>query len=373
MPTQKKLKKSFQDILDIVDIKIDGKRSWDIKVHNSNLYSRVLAKGSMGLGEAYVDGWWDCRSLDQLFYRLSPEKINESVKPIGLILNVLKSKLINLQTKERSKEVAEKHYNLSTDLYKSFLDPYNQYTCGYFKGTKDLNKAQEHKLDLICKKLKLSKNDKVLDIGCGWGGFAKFASEKYGCEVTGISISDEQIKYAKDFCKGLSVNIIKSDYRDFEGKFDKILVCGMIEHVGPKNYKIFIKKIDSLLKPDGLFLLHTIGNDVKNTTPFPWIIKYIFPGGHLPSAKELTNASEGILKIEDWHNFGAYYDKTLMAWHKNFTKNWHKIEKSYDERFHRMWNYYLLSCAGTFRSRTFQLWQIVYSKGGVPEGYESIR
>ena len=278
-----------------------------------------------------------------------------------------------MQSKSRSKEVAEKHYNLSSDLYMSFLDPYNQYTCGYFKDTDDLNKAQEQKLDLICKKLRLSSKDRVLDIGCGWGGFAKFAAERYGCHVTGITISDEQIKYTEKFCKGLPVTIVKSDYRDFKGKFDKVLVCGMIEHVGYKNYGTIMKMVHRCLKDDGLFLLHTVGSNTSVRFIDPWMAKYIFPNSMLPSIRQIAGAIEGLFIVEDLHNFGAYYYKTLMGWFKNFNKNWDKIKAKYDERFYRMWTYYLLCCAGTFRSRKNQLWQIVFSKNGIKNGYKSIR
>jgi len=368
-----KLKQTTEDIFSIADINIDGNRPWDIQVHDNRFYQRVLAQGSLGLGESYMDGWWDCEKLDEFFYRVLKADLSKKVKVKAVLLGILKAKVINMQSKGRSKKVAKEHYDLSPKLYESFLDPYNQYTCGYFKNTSNLNKAQEQKLDLICKKLKLSPKDKVLDIGCGWGGFAKFASEKYGCHVTGITISDEQIKYAKDYCKGLPVEIIKSDYRDFNGKFDKILICGMIEHVGPKNYPIIMKKANNCLKNDGLFLLHTIGTNTSKGGIDRWINKYIFPNGVLPSVNQIAKAAEGLFVLEDWHNFGADYDKTLMAWHENFNNNWDKIKGNYNERFKRMWNYYLLCCAGLFRSERGRLWQIVFSKNGVKGGYESVR
>ncbi len=255
----------------------------------------------------------------------------------------------------------------------SFLDPYNQYTCGYFKNTNDLNVAQQQKLDLICKKLQLKPDDRVLDIGCGWGGFAKYAAEHYGCHVTGISISDEQIKFAREFTRGLPVEIIKSDYRDITGTYDKVLSIGMFEHVGYKNYRTYFKVVNSVLKADGLSLLHTIGSPISKKSGEPWVEKYIFPGGMLSSVAQIGKAVEGIFVMEDWHNFGADYDKTLMAWLKNFDAAWPKLKKKYDERFYRMWKYYLLSFAGVFRARDIQLWQIVLSKNGVPGGYSSVR
>lgn len=364
-----------EDVLSLAGITVDGERPWDIKVHNSQFYCRVLAGTALALGESYMDGWWDCKKLDEFFYRLLDAKLQEKVKPtISTFLEYSKAKLFNKQSIKRSKTSVEKHYDLKIELYMSFLDPYNQYTCGYFRDTSNLNEAQEKKLDLICRKLQIKREDKVLDIGCGWGGFAKFSSERYGCHVTGIGISDEQIKYAREYCKGLPVEIVKSDYRKFNGEFDKILICGMIEHVGSKNYRRIMNIAHSLLKPKGLFLLHTIGGNksITHATDL-WTNKYIFPNSMLPSAKQITSSAEGLFVVEDWHNFGAHYDQTLMAWYDNFNKNWPTIERFYDERFHRMWDYYFLCCAGSFRARKNQLWQIVFSKNGVYEGYESIR
>ncbi len=285
----------------------------------------------------------------------------------------LQSLLTNQQTRIRSKKVAQEHYDLSPELYESFLDPYNQYTCGYFKDTNNLNEAQEKKLDLICRKLQLSDRDKVLDIGCGWGGFAKYAAKHYGCHVTGITISDEQAQYAREYTQGLPVEIKLIDYRDLSEKYDKILVCGMIEHVGYKNYRTFMKVVHNALKDDGLFLLHTMGGNHSVRGTDPWINKYIFPNGMLPSIKQIGKSIEGLLVMEDWHNFGTNYDKTLMAWFENFHKGWPNLKDKYGNRFYRMWKYYLLSCAGSFRARRIQLWQIVLSKHGVPDGYISVR
>ena len=271
------------------DVRINGDRPWDIKVHDERLYDRILAKGTLGLGESYMDGWWDCEKLDEMIYRMLKARLRDAVsKNFTNAMHVMRSKILNLQTEQRSKKVAREHYDLGNDLYTAFLDPYNQYTCGYFKNTDDLNTAQEQKLDLICKKLKLKPSDKVLDIGCGWGGFAKWAAEHYGVHVTGISISDEQIAYAKKFTAGLPVDIVKMDYRNLTGTYDKILICGMIEHVGYKNYGTIMKVVKEHLAKDGLFLLHTIGRNDSATIAEPWTEKYIFPNSMLPSAEQIT-------------------------------------------------------------------------------------
>ncbi|MFA4817388.1 MAG: cyclopropane fatty acyl phospholipid synthase [Parcubacteria group bacterium] len=355
------------------DIEVNGNRDWDIQIHNPKFYTRVLKSGTMGLGEAHMEKWWDCERLDLFFEKLLRANTTE-LPNWQLFLTKLRARLFNAQSLKNAKKVAKNHYDLGNDLYMSFLDPYNQYTCGYFRDTSDLNEAQEKKLDLICRKLQLKKDDKVLDIGCGWGGFAKYAAEHYGCQVTGISISDEQIAYAKEFTKGLPVIIQKQDYREMTGQFDKIVSIGMIEHVGYKNYKAFMKKVASLLKDDGLFLLQTIGRNNSVTMANPWIDKYIFPGGMIPSLKQIGSAAENLLMIEDLHNFGLYYYKTLLAWEENFRKNYSSLpSKKYDEKFYRMWRYYLLSCAGGFKSRHMHLWQFVFSKGKLKDMYISIR
>ena len=267
----------------------------------------------------------------------------------------------------RSREVAERHYDLDNDLFLSFLDPYNQYSCGYFNGTEDLNQAQANKLDLTCRKLNLTSTDRVLDIGSGWGGFARYAAEHYGCSVTGVNISDEQIRFAETFCQGLPVQILRCDYRDIRDTFDKIVSIGMFEHVGRKNYRTFMKVAHSLLQDGGIFLLHTIGSNETSIKTDPWITKYIFPNGMLPSVNQISKAAEDLFVIEDLHNLGPHYDRTLMAWYANFQKAWPKLQQRFDDRFKRMWDYYLLSCAGAFRSRDIELWQIVFTKYGTPQ------
>jgi cyclopropane-fatty-acyl-phospholipid synthase len=353
------------DILSSADIRIGGTRPFDLRVHNSEFFQRVMAQGTLGLGEAYMDGWWDCDALDQFVYRgLQANLLGKVDGIVSALAHGLLAKVINFQSPTRSRHVIDRHYNLDADFFMSFLDPYNQYTCGYFKETKDLNTAQEKKLDLICRKLGLSPKDHVLDIGCGWGGFSKFAAQRYGCRVTGISISEEQIRYAREFCSGLPVTIEKCDYRDLKGSFDKVLVCGMIEHVGAKNYRRFAEIVHSVLKPDGIFLLHTIGGNKPQRKPNDWLNKYIFPNYLIPSVPELGHAFQGLFSVEDWHNFGPYYDPTLCAWNENFERSWPKLAARYDERFKRMWNYYFLCCAGYFRARRSQLWHVVLTKIG---------
>lgn len=360
--------------LESAGIRVNGNEPWDIQIYNQNFYSRVIREGTLGLGESYMDNWWDCKNLDQFFERVISANLESKIKSNKwLLLKLMIFKFINRQTKKRALEVGKKHYDLGNELFSGMLDSRMNYTCGYWKNANNLNDAQLEKLELTCQKLMLKPGMRVLDIGCGFGALAKYAAENYGVNVVGVTISNEQWNYAKKYCSGLPIEIRLQDYRDIDEKFDRIVSLGMFEHVGHLNYRIYMKIVQRCLKDDGLFLLHTIGSNTTNTSADEWIGKYIFPNGMLPSIPQISKAAEGLFIMEDWHNFGADYDKTLMAWHSNFNQNWDELKKHYDQRFYRMWNYYLLSCAGMFRARHTQLWQIVFSKNGVKGGYQAPR
>ena len=371
-----KLKQKMRELLSIADVKINGKRPWDIQIHNEDFYQRVLSQGALGLGESYMDGWWDVKNLDEFFNHILKAELDRKVKTSSFLLQTVKAIVMNPQRKSKAFEIGEHHYDIGNELYKIMLDKRLTYTCGYWKNSKNLDSAQEAKLDLVCRKIGLKPGMTVLDIGCGWGSFAKYAAEKYGAKVTGITVSKAQVELGKKLCKGLPVKFKLMDYRDVTGKYDRVVSLGMIEHVGYKNYRKYMEIVNNVLKDGGLFLLHTIGSNISVKSNNAWTEKYIFPNSMVPSASQLAKAYEGLFVMEDWHNFGKDYDKTLMEWHKNFNKNWKKLNekhKEYDERFKRMWNYYLLSSAGGFRSRKSQLWQIVLSKNGILNGYNSIR
>jgi len=356
-------------------VRPNGENPWDIQVHNPDFYARILTKGSLGLGESYMDGWWDCGDLAGLFERLTRSGIQKKVHPKSLIIPYIRESLWNMQSRRRSWKVARQHYDLGNDLYQAMLDPYMQYTSAYWKDAHDLAEAQQKKLDLICRKLGLQKGMRVLDTGCGFGGFAKFAAENYGVEVYGVTLSKEQASFGQKFCEGLPVTIEVKDYRDVTGgNFDRVASIGIMEHVGTKNYRSYLRQMSRCLKEDGMMLLHTIGSEVTGKITDQWISKYIFPNSILPSAIELTQAAEGVFVLEDWHNFGADYVNTLHAWHANSEAAWNRLPGDlYNERFRRMWRYYLLACAGAFAARSIQLWQLVLSKGGIPGGYQSVR
>jgi cyclopropane-fatty-acyl-phospholipid synthase len=366
-------KKQIQKALTEVDVIVDGSRPWDIVVHDERLYREIILHGSIGLGEAYMNGWWDSDDLAGFFYRVLRGHLQVKYKAPGQDLFHALSNIFNRQTVEKSLEVGERHYDIGNDLYKAMLDKRMVYSCGYWREAKNLDEAQENKLDLICRKLKLKAGDRILDIGCGWGSFAKFASEKYGAHVTGITISKEQVALAKELCKGLPVDIQFLDYRNISGKFDHIVSIGMFEHVGHKNYREFMKVAAEHLKDDGLFLLHTIGDNFSGIDVDPWTDKYIFPNGILPTIENIGKSTEDIFVVEDWHNFSIDYEKTLIAWRANFEKAWPQLSKKYSAKFYRMWSYYLLCYTGAFQARENQLWQIVLSKGGLLGGYDSVR
>jgi cyclopropane-fatty-acyl-phospholipid synthase len=332
-----------------------------------------MAQGALGLGESYMDGWWDCERLDEFFYRILVSELDRKVKPWRDARRVLRARLLNLQKPSRAYRIGRDHYDVGNDLFRYMLDERMIYSCGYWRDATTLDEAQEAKLDLVCRKLGMRPGMRVLDIGCGWGGTAKFAAERYEVSVLGVTVSEEQVKYAKELCDGLDVDIRLQDYREIDGKFDCVLSLGMFEHVGYKNYDLFMRVVREHLVDDGLFLLHTIASNRSVTKANPWTARYIFPNSMLPSAKQISAAIEEKFVLEDWHSFGADYDRTLIEWHRNFEEHWPLLKDVYGERFYRMWRYYLLSCAGGFRSRKTQLWQLVLSPHGVTGGYRARR
>lgn len=360
-------------LLERADVRVGGTREWDIQIHHPQVLQRILAQGSLGLGESYMDRWWDCERVDEFIARVLRARLDRRVGSPGLWLSVLRARVMNLQSVARAWQVGREHYDLGNDLYQAMLDPYMAYSCGYWTRATTLEQAQEAKLDLICRKLGLVRGMTLLDIGCGWGSLLRFAAEHYGVHGLGLTVSAEQAKWGAEKAKGLPIRFELTDYRQFNvngsQRFDRIASIGMFEHVGHKNYRDYMAMARRSLIDDGLFLLHTIGKNQTHLNIDPWIEKYIFPNGALPALSELAAAAEQDFIIEDIHNFSADYDKTLMAWYERFEAAWPTIQTNYTERFHRMWRYYLLCCAGTFRARDNQLWQVVLSPSGVEGGY----
>jgi cyclopropane-fatty-acyl-phospholipid synthase len=354
-----------QRILDVAGVTLGGDAPHDITIHDKRFWNRVLSDRELGLGESYQDGWWDANQLDEFLTAVQVADVRSLVTPsLGLLRQSVSARVRNQQTRSRAKRNAEAHYNIGNELYERMLDKRMIYTCGYWDEAGDLDSAQEAKLDLICRKLGLERGMRLLDVGCGWGGFAQFAAERYDVHVTGISPASEQVSLARERTASLPVRIEQLDYRDVAsagfGEFDRITSIGMMEHVGPKNLRAFFDSCRALLKPDGMMLHHTIGSNDWKTHGDPWFHRYIFPGGVLPSLGQISRAAEEHWSIEDVHNFGPDYDTTLMAWHENLADRWTEIPH-YDERFRRTWDYYLLGSAAGFRSRSAQLWQVVFT------------
>lgn len=356
--------------LEDADIKIGGERPWDIRVHDERLYDRVALRGTLGLGEAYMDGWWDCDAIDTMICKAIRARLEEQVRhKLPALASALCHSLFNLQSVRRASMVAEHHYNFSNAMFEQMIGPTMNYSCGYWKTATTLDEAQNDKMELICRKLRLEEGMEVLDIGCGWGGLARYMAERHKVKVTAITVSTEQAAYARAKRPDLPITWLLQDYRSLTGRFDRIVSVGMFEHVGPKNYVTFLETARNALAPDGLFLLHTIGSCGHMGGTDPWISKYIFPNGVIPSAERLAAALTNRFIVEDWHNFGADYDNTLMAWHSRFEEGYKKGVFSCTERVRRMFCYYLLICAGAFRARDLQLWQLVLSPRGVAGGY----
>lgn len=357
-----------RELLKSAGVAVNGNNPWDIQIHDPRTYNRLLQEAGLGLGESYVDGWWDCDAIDELASRLLKARLDKKVKGNWkILLNSLLGRLMNQQSRARAFQVGERHYDLGNDLYRAMLDKRLNYTCAYWKNASTLDEAQEAKLELICRKIGIQPGMRILELGCGWGSFAKYAAENYDARVLGVTISKEQVALGMELCKGLPVELRLQDYREVTGKYDAVISIGIMEHVGYKNYRNYMEVTDRCLKDDGIAFIHTIGGDESITAGEPWSNKYIFPNGMLPSIAQLGKAMEQILVVEDWQNIGPHYDKTLLAWHANFEKAWPELKNNYDERFHRMWRYYLLSSAGGFRARYSQLWQIVLTRQGSPQ------
>jgi cyclopropane-fatty-acyl-phospholipid synthase len=367
-------RETVRSLLDEAHVGTQGERPHDLRVHDDRFYGRVLAQGALGLGESYMDGWWDCERLDVLTHLLLRARLERKVRPsFSALWHRLRARIFNRQTRRGARKVGREHYDVGNDLFQVMLDPYLQYSCARWDRGDTLADAQRRKMDLICRKLHLEPGMRLLDVGCGWGGLARYAAEKYGVSVLGITISREQATFGQEWTRGLPVEIQLRDYRETDGMFERVVSVGMFEHVGEKNYHHFFSTVKQRLAPDGLFLLQTIGKNARAAAINRWTDRYIFPNGQLPSPSQASRGAEEKFVLEDWDSFGDHYDPTLMAWWKNFEEAWAELAPRYSERFHRMWRYYLLTCAGAFRCRSIQLWQIVWSPEGVMGGYAPAR
>jgi cyclopropane-fatty-acyl-phospholipid synthase len=362
------------------DVQFNGERPWDLQVHNPALFNDLLRQGSLALGNSYVRGDWDCEQLDELINRLLKANGQAPLSKrlqLQSLAELVRERWLNPQSLRRAFVVGQHHYNIDPRVYTAMLDPQMVYSCGYWRQANDLNTAQEHKLRLICEKLQLEPGQTLLDIGCGWGSLAAYAARNYGVNVMGITVSSRQASYIKECLGNLPIQVALCDYRRLpqlvNEPFDRIASIGMFEHVGRRNDNHFHNAVHQLLHSEGLALLQTIGSDRTTHRTDAWIDTHIFPGGRLPSATQLCRGFESHFLLEDWENFGSDYDLTLMAWWQNFEDAWPDLQHSINHEFYRFWRYYLLSCAGFFRSRQGQLWQVVLSKKSRNQGYMSWR
>jgi cyclopropane-fatty-acyl-phospholipid synthase len=362
----KRARELCMDMLAAGGVTVGGSEPADVTIHDERVWSRVLRDGTLGAGEAYVEGWWDSNALDQTIHRLQSVKAVDALRDNWMILpHILKARVLNLQTMRRAFGSGQHHYDIGNDLYTAMLDARMLYTCALWStGARTLEEAQDAKLELVCKKIGLRSGMRVLDLGCGWGGFAAYAAERYGVEVVGLTVSHEQVRFAKERYAHLPIDIRLDDYRTATGTYDAVVSIGLLEHVGPKNYRSYMELVDRCLAPDGVAFVHTIGGNKARPQIDPWFDRYIFPNSVLPSLGQLVTAMEGIFIPEDVHNIGEDYDPTLMAWFARFDAAWPQLRARYDDRFYRMWKFYLLASAGSFRARAQQLFQIVMTRRG---------
>lgn len=360
-------------LLNEAEIEINGNNQGDIHVHNPKLYSRVMAGGSLALGESYMDGWWDSDRLDVFFTKLLQSNIQDKVQSDpATILAGLHARIFNSQQGNKAFEIGKRHYDMGNALFERMLGKTMAYSCAFFDGVKDLDHAQTNKINTSLNKLHAKPGMTLLDIGCGWGSIIHQAASTYKLDATGITVSHEQKEWsnraiAADNLEG-SARVKYQKWQDLpsDQQYDRIISIGAFEHFGYKNYKSFFEKVRSVLKDDGIFLLHTIGGLTPVHANEPWLEKYIFPHSMLPAMSQISKASTGVLAMKHVEEKGRNYDPTLMAWYTNLDKNWEEIRKTdpshYDTRFRRMMDYYLLMCAGTFRSGKNQVWQIIFTK-----------
>jgi cyclopropane-fatty-acyl-phospholipid synthase len=356
-----------RDALAGAGITVGGDAPWDVRINDPRVYQRILRQGSLGVGESFTDGWWDCDALDQMIDKVVRGRVQSVLgKSWELGLQLVKARVFNRQA-ERAFEVGERHYDVGNDLYEAMLGRRMVYTCAYWQGADTLDAAQEAKLDLVCRKIGLRSGARVLDLGCGWAGFASFAAEHYGATVVGYTVSRAQVAWAKEHYAHLPIDIRHDDYRNATGQYDAVVSIGLMEHVGPKNHRAYMQQAVRCLAPGGLAFIHTIGGTHAQTQIDPWFEKYIFPNAAIPSLGQLTSAMEGVLVPEDVQNIGPHYDQTLMAWWRNFNDAWPRLRDKYGDRFYRSWKYYLLISAAYFRTRRHNLYQVVATPIGAPQ------
>jgi cyclopropane-fatty-acyl-phospholipid synthase len=367
------LRARIERLLEGSGVALDGTEPWDIRVVDPRMFARTLAQGSLGFGDAYVDGWWNTDDLPGCLERLILHGADRrSGRKLRRVL-AARHRLWNVQNGAGGWAVGRRHYDLGDDLFSAMLGARLVYSCAYWAEARDLDAAQLAKLDLVCRKLQLAPGMRVLDIGCGWGEALKFAAERYGVRGVGVTVSTEQAETARRLCGDLPIEIRLADYRSLDEPFDRIFSIGMFEHVGFRNHATYFDVARRCLDSQGLFLLHTIGTQTGLRTPDPWMERYIFPNSAIPRLDDLVAAAAPRFVIADLHNFGLDYVRTLEAWRQNFDAAWPRLEPRYGAEFHRLWHYYLGASIASFRAGRNHLWQFVLAPPGRRAIYRSVR
>ena len=323
--------------------------------HDERLYQRVLRDGTLGVGETFVDGWWDCDALDQMIDKVVRADLPSTLgKSWVLVAHAVRRSLFNRQA-ARAFEVGERHYDIGNDLYRAMLGPRMVYTCAYWRRRDNLDAAQEAKLDLVCRKIGAAPGMRVLDLGCGWAGFASFAAEHYGASVVGYTVSREQVAWAKQHYGHLPIDIRLDDYRNATGTYDAVVSIGLMEHVGPKNHRAYMEQAVRCLAP-GRRRVHPHHRRHRRAgaRSIPGSRSTSSPTRSLPSLGQLATAMEGVARPRGRAQHRPALRPTLMAWWQNFDAAWPSLRDKYGDRFYRMWKYYLLVSAAYFRARAPQ-------------------
>ena len=330
---------------------------------------RILSDGGLGFGEEYMEGNIDIEGdLHELFKFQYTSVFNASVLTPWQKIRALLTALIDRNTPTRVLRNVSHHYDLSSDFYKLWLDKSMTYTCGYFRTSNDtLEDAQNNKHEHICRKLQLESGMSLVDIGCGWGAMMIYAAEHYGVRCTGYTISQEQYNVLQERIKerGLQdrVQVLLKDYREGTGQFDRWVSIGMFEQVGREYIRTFMKVVQRMLKPGGLGLLHTIGF-IRPNAKAPWVTRYIFPGGYLPTLAEIVGPMNDLyLNVNDVEDLRLHYGETLDHWDRRFCQHVDTVRQMYGERFVRMWRLYLNGVASAFRYGGAHLYQIAFANG----------
>ena len=375
--------KFVRDLFSQVEIEVNGSNPWDPQVHNPAAYNMMVSRGSVGLGETYMHGYWDCEQLDQFFARVTSVDLRKLI-PVNFptVSLAVGAYLKNRQLPKAAWEVGRMHYDLPDEVWEATLDSAMTGSCAYYRNPTDtLEEAQLNKCRMTLDKVGLKSGHSLLDIGVGWAAFSGLAAQEYGAHPIGITVSEGQKAYIhKRYGEAIDVRVNPWQETELREPVDCIVSAEMFEHVGSDNYRSFFEFCRRSIKEDGLMNLHTIVRHTPSKHIDPWMDKYIYPGGCIPTLGQITTAVHGLFHVVDVHDIGGHYPATLRAWMDNFRRNWDSVKSLGSARlgmdpevFCRMWLYHYMASAGGFMSSRISVHQIVLSPNGVPGRYQSIR